>query len=77
MELLQQSLLFRKTTKFLGLIKDSKSETDVETVRRMICECYSEILTEAPARLLLPKLKQLAQWFINQMQNSKVSRTVN
>lgn len=68
----QKVQLTRKTTKFLGFLKDTKSEGEIEIVRRMICECFSAMLVEAPARVLLPKLKQMLLWFINLKEHAKV-----
>ncbi|XKL60693.1 hypothetical protein PGB90_007750 [Kerria lacca] len=77
LEYLQKTQLTRKTTKFLGFLKDTKCETDVEIVRRMICECFSAMIVNAPTTFLLLKLKQLLSWFMNLMQTAKDIQTKN
>lgn len=72
LEKFQKDQLTKKTTKFLGLLKDTKCETEIEVVRRMICDCFSAILFETPSRVLLPKLRGMLKWLIYLIQNAKV-----
>lgn len=67
--------LSRKSSRFLGLLKDVKHESEMETVRYMISEYFAQIVTEAVPSKLLKKIKYILIWSIAQINACKYPET--
>lgn len=74
LESLANSELNRRSSRLLGLMKDARTDGEIERARITLLRCYAAIATQAPPSQLFPKLESgLIQWLLLQMSQARVS----
>ncbi|XP_054283514.1 maestro heat-like repeat-containing protein family member 1 [Macrosteles quadrilineatus] len=67
-----QSELNRRSSRLLGLMKDTRADLEVERARITLLRCYAEVANQAPPSALLPCLEDgLMNWLISQLNLTK------
>lgn len=70
---LSQSELNRRSSRLLGLMKDNRTDAEIECARITLLRCYAAVAREANPSLFLPKIEDgLMQWLIVQLNTVKV-----
>ncbi|XP_046676920.1 maestro heat-like repeat-containing protein family member 1 isoform X2 [Homalodisca vitripennis] len=74
LESLTHSELNRRSSRLLGLMKDTRADLEVERARITLLRCYAEVANQAPPSSLLPHLEDgLMTWLISQLSQAKES----
>ncbi|XP_026678884.1 protein SHOOT GRAVITROPISM 6-like [Diaphorina citri] len=67
LDALVKSELTRKSSRLLGLLRDTRQEMEIEKARLTLLYSYAYVVKEAPPSELAPQLANLCQFFISQL----------
>jgi hypothetical protein len=73
LDALVKSELTRKSSRLLGLLRDTRQEMEIEKARLTLLYSYAYVVKEAPPSELAPQLANLCQFFISQLTICKVN----
>lgn len=72
LDTLVKSELNRKSSRLLGLLRDTRQETEIERARLTLLYSYAHVVKEAPPSELATHLPALCQFLIAQLTACKV-----
>ncbi|XP_075211694.1 maestro heat like repeat family protein c11.1 isoform X2 [Lycorma delicatula] len=67
LDALSHSELNRRSSRLLGFMKDNRTDAEIECARITLLRCFAAVASEANPSIFLPRIDELMQWLIGQL----------